>query len=128
MQCVLHNAVKNGTNNDTTLLVQAQRGKSSTNQTTATTETSSFDGYVPMLYGKVGISPMEGLFLGIDGSLFSVNDSSISDYSVRASYTFGMIFGVEAGYRNMTVDLDDLDGHYGKIDFSGPFAGAYLKF
>lgn len=95
---------------------------------TAGTETSSFDGYIPMVYGKVGGSPIEGLFLGVDGSLIGMSGSSISDLTARVSYTTDYLFGVEGGYRKMSLDLDDLDGHYGKVDFSGPFAGAYFKF
>ena len=95
---------------------------------TSGTETSSFDGYIPMLYGMVGASPVEGLYLGIDGSLIGASGSSISDITARVSYTTSFKLGVEAGYRKMAVDLDDLDGHYGKVDFKGPFAGAYLKF
>lgn len=88
----------------------------------------STDLTVPMLYGLVGVSPIPGLYLGIEGNYVSISGSRLTDVIAKVSYTTDYFFGVEGGYRSQSYKLDDVDGYYGNLDFDGPFLGAYLKF
>ena len=88
----------------------------------------SFSATIPMLYLMAGVSPMEGLFIGAEGSVVKYSGSTISDFTAKVSYTTSFLLGVEGGYRRQVYTLDDLDGSYADMQFSGPFLGAYLKF
>jgi len=88
----------------------------------------SLDTTVPMLHGAVGVSPVPGLYLGIEGNYVSLSGSRLTDLTAKVSYTTAYFFGVEGGYRSQSYTLDDVDGYYGSLDFDGPFLGAYLKF
>ncbi len=95
--------------------------------TTGTTS-GTFSATIPMLYLMAGVSPWEGIFLGAEGSVVKYSGNTISDYSVKFSYTTDFFLGIEAGYRKQVLKLDDLDGSYADMEFSGPFAGVHLKF
>ncbi len=92
------------------------------------TSSDSVSATIPMVYALVGISPMPGLLINAEGSVISYSGSTISDYVIKLSYTTDYLLGVEAGYRNQTYKLDDIDGYFGEMKFKGPFAGVYLKF
>lgn len=94
----------------------------------STTVTNSFDGVVPMGYLGVGVTPWEGLEFRVEGSALSVGDSSLTDYTAKVSYTTDYLFGIEAGYRSLELELDDLDSVYSNMKFDGPFAGIFLHF
>ena len=98
----------------------------STGGTTPTSD--SLDTTVPMLYGLVGVSPVPGLFLGVEGNYVSISGSRLTDLVAKVSYTTDFFLGIEGGYRSQSYKLDDVDGYFGKLDFEGPFLGAYLKF
>ena len=83
---------------------------------------------VPMLYGLIGGSPWPGLLLSAEGNYMSVSGSTISDFTAKIAYTTDFFVGVEAGYRVQSIELDDVDDTNAKLDFAGPFIGAYLKF
>lgn len=93
-----------------------------------TTTHNSFDGTVPMGYLAVGATPWPGVDLRLEGSTLSVGDNSLTDYTAKVSYTTNYMFGVEAGYRSLELELDDLDSVYSNMKFEGPFAGLYLHF
>ncbi|MDH3948086.1 MAG: TIGR04219 family outer membrane beta-barrel protein [Gammaproteobacteria bacterium] len=88
----------------------------------------SADLTVPMLYGAVGASPMPGLYLGVEGSWMGYDGNDLTDLTAKISYTTDFYLGIEGGYRSQSYTLDDVDGYFGKLDFEGPFLGAYLKF
>ncbi len=95
---------------------------------TGVSTSDSLDATIPMLYGAVGVSPVPGLYLGIEGNYVSISGSNLTDLIAKVSYTTDYYFGVEGGYRSQSYKLDDIDGYFGKLDFEGPFLGAYLKF
>ena len=88
----------------------------------------SFSATIPMLYGMVGVSPIPGLFLGVEGNIISYDGSDLTDFVAKVSYTTDFFIGVEGGFRSQSYTIDDIDGYSGKLDFEGPFLGAYLKF
>ena len=97
--------------------------------TTTSAETSgSLSATIPMVYGLVGASPIPGLFLGVEGNWIGYDGNDLTDFTAKVSYTTDFFLGIEGGYRSQTYELDDLDGYFGKLEFKGPFIGAYLKF
>ncbi len=95
---------------------------------TGASTSDSFSATIPMLYGLVGASPIPGLFLGVEGNLVSYDGNSLTDFTAKVAYTTDFFLGIEGGYRSQTYELDDVDGYFGKLEFKGPFIGAYLKF
>ena len=95
---------------------------------TAGTNTATFDVYIPMLYASVGVSPMEGLFIGAEASYIGYDGNSLTDFTAKIAYSSDFLIGIEAGVRTQTYELDDVDNSYGDMEFSGPFVGAYLHF
>lgn len=101
----------------------------SVSSTAGTGPTSdSLSATIPMLYGLVGASPIPGLFLGVEGNFIGYDGNSLTDFTAKVSYTTDFFLGIEGGYRSQTYELDDVDGYFGKLEFKGPFIGAYLKF
>ena len=96
----------------------------STGQSTS----DSLSATIPMLYGLVGASPIPGLFLGVEGNWIGYDGNNLTDLTAKISYTTDFFLGIEGGYRSQTYELDDVDGYFGKLEFKGPFVGAYLKF
>jgi len=93
-----------------------------------TNTSGSVSAPVPMLYGLIGGSPWPGLLLSVEGNYLSISGSTLSDFSAKIAYTTSFLVGFEAGYRAQTLELDDVDDTNAKLDFKGPFIGAYLKF
>ena len=98
------------------------------NDDSGTNASGTVSAPVPMLYGLIGGSPWPGLLLSAEGNYMSISGSTISDFNAKISYTTDFFVGIEAGYRAQTIELDDVDDTNAKIDFKGPFIGAYLKF
>ncbi|MFC3033582.1 TIGR04219 family outer membrane beta-barrel protein [Pseudoalteromonas fenneropenaei] len=96
-------------------------------------ETVSFSGYVPMGYLKAEVGlPFTGLSVFAEGSMLSIDDSSIRDYQVGVAWEFidnmAVDVALRAGYRSMQLELDDVDNIDTDMDFSGPFLGLQLHF
>jgi outer membrane protein len=94
----------------------------------AESTSGSITGTIPMLYGSVGASPIPGLFLGVEGNWVGYDGNNLTDFVAKVSYTTDFFLGIEGGYRSQSYELDDADGYFGKLEFKGPFVGAYLKF
>ena len=95
---------------------------------TGESTSDSVDATIPMVYGLVGVSPIPGLLLSLEGNYVSISGSSLTDLAAKVAYTTDFHLGFEGGYRSQSYKLDDVDGYFGKLDFEGPFLGAYLKF
>ncbi|MGO2012623.1 MAG: TIGR04219 family outer membrane beta-barrel protein [Pseudoalteromonas sp.] len=97
------------------------------------TETVEFSGFVPLAYGRAEVGlPLTGLSVFFEGSLLAIDDSKVQDYQAGIAYALldnlAIDLDVKAGYRSMTLELDDIDGIYTDIDASGPFAGVQIHF
>lgn len=91
-------------------------------------ETLRIDDTIPMVYAAAQFDlPFSGLSVGGDIKVISVDNNSLTDTRIRALYEFGII-GVEAGIRNTSIELDDVDNVTTNIDFDGLFIGAFLHF
>lgn len=93
------------------------------------TETVDIDQTVPMVYGEARFRlPFTGWSVGAQGNALSLNDHSITDISASVGYTFSSVIdaGVELGYRQLSVDLDN--GAQADMDVKGPYAAVTLRF
>lgn len=93
----------------------------------------SFSGVIPMAYSRVEFGlPFSGLGAYAEGSFLSVGDHTVSDYQVALTYSFieslALDMTLQVGYRDMSVDLDDLDDLSTDLSFKGAFAGIELDF
>jgi outer membrane protein len=92
-----------------------------------------FSGFIPMLYSRVAVGvPFTGLGAFIEGSFLAFDDNTISDY--QAAVTYGLLDNIaidatlQLGYRQLKMELDDLDGIYTDVEFSGAFLGLEVHF
>ena len=89
-----------------------------------------FDTWVPLLYGSIKLGlPLSGLYVGADFN----GDGDIIDYSARVGWaTDNFIFpefGIEAGYRNMTIDASSSKIGVGlDTDVAGAFVNLTAHF
>ena len=93
----------------------------------------TFSGVVPMGYSRLEVGlPFTGLGAYAEGSYLAIDDSTVSDFQVALTYSFieslALDMTVQLGYRDMTVELDDLDDIYSDLSFDGVFAGVELHF
>lgn len=92
-------------------------------------ESSDFTAIVPMVYGKVRIHiPDTDVSAQIEGNAISYDNSTFYDMEISARYTFALGVGVEAGYRIVHLDSDDLDGVALDVDFKGLYASLVWDF
>lgn len=97
------------------------------------TEVVEFSGFVPLAYARTEVGlPFTGLSVFFEGSLLAIDDSKIQDYQMGIAWEFidnlAIDVAVKAGYRSMTLELDDIDNINTNIDASGPFAGIAVHF
>lgn len=95
---------------------------------TGESTSDTVDATIPMVYGLVGVSPIPGLILSLETNYVSIDGNSLTDLAAKVAYTTDFHLGIEGGYRSQSYKLDDVDGYFGKLDFEGPFLGAYVKF
>lgn len=98
-----------------------------------TTERVDFSGFVPLVYGRAEVGlPLTGLSVFFEGSLLAIDDSKVQDYQAGIAYALldnlAIDMDIKAGYRSMTLELDDIDDIYTDLDGSGPFAGIQVHF
>jgi outer membrane protein len=93
-------------------------------------DTVDYSTWIPMLYGKARFNfPITDLSVQIEANAISYWDMTSYDYELSARYTLIMGIGLEAGYKSLHLDSDDLvDGFHADIDFSGPYAAAIWDF
>ncbi|MDP2560099.1 TIGR04219 family outer membrane beta-barrel protein [Psychrobium sp. 1_MG-2023] len=89
--------------------------------------------WIPMGYlaAKVRL-PFVGVYAYGDANLISYDDNSIHDYEVGVGYdiidNLAVDVAITAGYREVKVELNDVDDIYANLDFSGFFAGIEVHF
>jgi outer membrane protein len=93
----------------------------------------SFKGVVPMLYGALQIGvPATGLSFFGELSAVNLDDNSLQDYQAGLAYSFqerpGVGLAVRAGYREYSLELDDVDNVFADWTFDGPFLGLQAHF
>ncbi|MBK1735144.1 hypothetical protein CKO15_07575 [Halorhodospira abdelmalekii] len=91
-------------------------------------ESGSFSGFVPMLFARAVLDiPMTRFQVAASGKGLSIGDHSITDVQLNVAYKWWYA-GAMAGYRMLSIELDELDDVTTDISFSGPYVGAFLRF
>ena len=91
------------------------------------------DEIIPMLYVATQVSiPGTGLSVFAEGNFLSIDDNTLLDYQAGIAYALldNMLIDVtlQAGYRMVDLELDDLDDVYADLQFDGAFAGVEVHF
>ena len=115
----------NGKYVDGTILVSEATGNRMTSE--------DFSGVIPMGYAKIELGlPFTGLGLYAEGSFLSIDDNTASDFQAAVTYSFvetlALDMTLQAGYRAMTIELEDVDNLYSNLEFSGVFVGLEFDF
>jgi outer membrane protein len=93
-------------------------------------QATDIDTWLPLVYGKARFNiPSTDISLQLEGNAITYQDTTFYDYELSARYTFALGFAVEAGYKAMHLDSEDLaDGLVVDIDSTGPYASIVWDF
>jgi outer membrane protein len=99
----------------------------------AQSDTIAVTDIVPMLYVATNVGlPLTGLNFYGQGNFLSVDEHTLYDYEIGVSYELVdnllVDVNINAGYRSVKLELDDLNGLYSDIDFDGVFVGTTIHF
>ncbi|MFT5815847.1 MAG: outer membrane protein [Psychroserpens sp.] len=88
---------------------------------------------VPMIYVRTNFGlPFTNMNLYAQGNLLSIDDHTLYDYEVGVSYelidNLAVDVNINAGYRAVKLELDDLNDLYTNIEFDGVFLGTTIHF
>lgn len=82
---------------------------------------------VPLFYAAARVDlPLSGLYAGFSGNFLGDGDNSFIDYQAVLGYETDYRFGIEAGYRSLELDLDDVDDIEADISVDGAFIGLFV--
>jgi len=97
---------------------------------TLPSESTEIDVWIPMLYGKARFTvPSTDVSLQFEANGITYQETTFYDYELSARYTFSMGLGLEAGYKSIHIDSEDLaDGLNADVDSSGPYAAVVWDF
>ena len=99
-------------------------------KSTTLTDKTNIDISVPLAYGRVQFDlPLTGFFAGFEGNYISFDGNDLADYSAKIGYLFDSVLdlGIEAGYRDVKMNIDDGDVHT-NLDIKGPYVAAIFHF
>jgi len=86
------------------------------------------DAVVPLLYSGVRVDlPLNGLYASVSGNFLGTGDNSFLDYQATVGYESAFRFGVEAGFRRLDLDLDDVDNVEADVTVDGAFIGLFFQ-
>ena len=84
---------------------------------------------IPMAHlGLRGDLPLTGVYGTAEIDAISVSGNSLRDLRAGVGWESPRVFGIEAGYRQMALDIDDADDLEADMDFSGAYVQANLRF
>lgn len=72
--------------------------------------------------------PLTGVYAAGQLDAVSAGDNSIQDYSVGLGWEASQLFGIEVGYRELSLDVEDADDVEADIDLGGPYIQGSLRF
>ena len=89
--------------------------------------------WLPMGYAAVKVRiPFAGLYAYGDANYVSYDGSNVHDYEVGVGYdlidNIAVDVALTAGYREVVIELDDVDDINADLEFSGFFAGLEVHF
>ncbi len=90
-------------------------------------------GWLPMLYGKAQLDlPLTGWSVAAEASGIGYSGDAVLDYTVKIAYESDLIpflgLGFEAGYRSLTLELEELDDLETDLEIKGPYAAVTMHF
>lgn len=92
-------------------------------------EHSKFDDWIPMLYAKGKFDlPFTGFSASATIEALSFDDNKVTDLALAVGYESGSGFGAEAGYRNLTIDLQTIGSLKSDITMDGFYLGVNFHF
>ena len=96
-------------------------------------ETVSFKETIPMAYLSAGGSlPFTGFSFKAEAAGISYDGSNITDAQAEIKYdlidNLLVDVGIKAGYRQLLIDLEDVEKTDAKLDFKGPYLGLEFHF
>ncbi|SDZ90484.1 TIGR04219 family outer membrane beta-barrel protein [Microbulbifer marinus] len=92
-------------------------------------ETIELNGYLPMAYGMARFDlPFTGWSVIAQGNGTGYKGDTHTDLTAKVRWDFapGLDFAVEAGYRVMSLELQELDDLQTDIEIKGPYLGLNL--
>lgn len=72
--------------------------------------------------------PLSGFYAAGEVDAISAGGNSLHDARAALGWESARLFGIEAGYREMGLEIDDEDDLDADIDFSGAYVQANLRF
>ena len=85
--------------------------------------------WLPMghIGGRVDL-PLTGVYAAGEVNAISASGERMRDVRASLGWEMASNFGVTLGYRQLNVEIDDVDDLEADVDFEGPFATATLRF
>lgn len=103
-----------------------------TGQTTAgDTKTANLSAKetIPLLHlGVSGKLPFTGFYAGAEVNHISYSSNRFGDYHAKVGWRSNFLLGVEAGYSQVSLKLDDVSDIDSSIDWKGPYVALSLSF
>lgn len=94
-----------------------------------TNVSEDFSIYIPMGYVKAQFDlPFTGLSLESELSYIGYSSNHFYDAKVGLQYETSYGLGMEAGYREMQLKIDDIDNFYSNITVSGAYLSLFYHF
>lgn len=72
--------------------------------------------------------PFTGAYVGGEVNAIKYSGSSMSDFNARIGWQSDYLLGVELGYNQLNVKLDDVGGLDSDLEIGGPYLAATLSF
>ena len=86
-------------------------------------ESTAFSVPIPMLYAKARFDvPTTDLSFQVEGNYVIYDGNTLYDVEAGVRYTLALGLGLEAGYKTMKLELNDIDDLSMQSDFSGAYA------
>jgi outer membrane protein len=112
----------NWVNLDVGVNVKYVDGSISIKDSTTLSESTNFQVPIPMLYAKARFDvPTTDLSFQVEGNYVTYDGHTLYDAEAGVRYTFFLGLGLEAGYKTMKLELDNVDDLSMVSDFSGAY-------
>ena len=85
-----------------------------------------FDAPIPLLYANARFDlPLSGAYAGVIAHALGDGDNMFVDFQATVGYESSFGAGVEAGFRSLDLDLDDIDDVEADLTIDGAFIGVF---
>ena len=90
---------------------------------------SDFDDWIPMVYADAQFDlPLTGLSAAATIEALSFDSNKVTDVELALKYQFKLGLGVGLGYRNLDVDLKNINSFKSDLTVDGFFLNGYFEF